>query len=495
MADVAAALPAALQVVTLAALALAAAALAAVAALRREVAGLQRALRKEPAGCEEAGPPAAAATAAPRAGGVGDVSEGVVMCAATGAGGAAEYRAQGSSSGVAVARGADAAAVLRSAVAAAAASGGGYGGHVQLEAGRFPIATPIVLPGNVTVQGRGRATELIAEVGAGGAVLTASGVTGVTVSDLSVVQRTASRAAGVSGVVLDACGDSVVERVYACGVSGYGVAVQGGTDVDSFNHIRDCRAVGCGVAGIYLAHLNGEGQGAAWRGTRPTMVSGCSVCGGGDGLLLYGATCVNITSCQTFQTTGPGFHLQKCCSTLISGCRTFQTGTDASPSPAVLTEDTHETNLSSNIFCYQSGSAIVLDGGQWAAVNANNLIDSGSTPSNAAWPGTGAVPGVELRNGQKGVQMVGNTVWNWAQAPVLPSGVAVDASCSESILASCFMNNARAAVSNAGTDITVAGVEAALPAWPLPSPDTWKPFAQVYDPSMLAAFVAKERDR
>lgn len=139
-----------------------------------------------------------------------------------------------------------------------------------------------------------------------------------------------------------------------------------------------------------------------------------------------------------------GFYLHdQSNSTLISGCRTFQIQDDA-----VRVVDSHELNVSGNIFCWHDGHGIVLDNVIWGNVNGNNFIDNGHInivpPDGNVTSYMVLVPdslnvvdslknGIYVTNGTKGVSFSGNAIFNWGSNAPLKHGIHEDATCSENV--------------------------------------------------------------
>jgi hypothetical protein len=81
----------------------------------------------------------------------------------------------------------------------------------------------------------------------------------------------------------------------------------------------------------------------------------------------------NIVGCTVYQPTQYAYHLRRACnSILISGRRSFQV-----EKHAVVMENTHKLNISSNIFCWHRNYGIVLKDMSWGTVCGNEFIDSG----------------------------------------------------------------------------------------------------------------------
>ena len=148
------------------------------------------------------------------------------------------------------------------------------------------------------------------------------------------------------------------------------------------------------------------------------------------------------------------FHLLKHSnSVLITGCRTYQIQNDA-----VVVENSHEINISSNIFCWTEGNGIVLDQVKWGTISANNVIDSGSInpfdPHKDSLKTTEEVKrnlrspndrksiksGIVVKNMTQGVTITGNAVFNWPATPKMKYGIVEDATCENNIISSNNIN-------------------------------------------------------
>ena len=227
-----------------------------------------------------------------------------------------------------------------------------------------------------------------------------------------------------------------------------------------------CELSGCSVAdndsiNIYLENLD-QGRGGNWV---PNLVSDCKVYGGGKGISLKKSIVVNIVGCLAYQTRGTAFSVTDySCSVLISGCRTYQIQSDA-----VVVEDSHEINISSNIFCWHEGHGIVLNNVHWGTISANNVIDNGSInlvtqpfeseliralevdvrgekyahkfhmtpPENAVIDNKN---GIVLTGETMGVTVSGNAVFNWQPAPHMDYGIIEHSTCSNNIISSNNIN-------------------------------------------------------
>lgn len=309
---------------------------------------------------------------------------------------------------------------IQHAVDAVAQAGGG---EVFVAGGSYRITSEVQLKSRVQLRGSGRGTLLrvVAEQG-----LVASGVDEVRVSDLSVVSMNGDRCSAKTGIVLEDCGDCDVRGVTVRGFGEYGIWLRRSSFL--------CRIYGCSLVGNGRANLHAsdllKGRGGHFV---PNTIEGCMIYGGGCGIQTARAIVLNINACSVYQTEGHGFHLTDMSnSVLVSGCRTYQLG--GSP---VLVEDSHEINIAGNIFCWHRGNGIELRNVTWGSVNGNNVIDTGVRHDPP-------MIGIRLHEGVRGVQVVGNALFNWPEQQPLDTGISEDGTCYKNIIAyntvSYFLN-------------------------------------------------------
>eukprot|EP00930_Biecheleria_cincta_P058879 TRINITY_DN44676_c0_g1_i1.p1 TRINITY_DN44676_c0_g1~~TRINITY_DN44676_c0_g1_i1.p1 ORF type:complete len:452 (-),score=64.52 TRINITY_DN44676_c0_g1_i1:95-1450(-) len=303
---------------------------------------------------------------------------------------------------------------------------------VRVEQGLFELDGPLFLPDGLQLQGAGRATKIIpkCDVAPGtfaDGMLRIISKNGVRVCDLSLfVPSDYHDVSAEIGLLFESCGDCVVSGIFAACFSQYAVVLRKNTFL---SHVRDSRFAGNGSAGLYLQHLEGDGRVGDYV---PNMISGLEIFGGGIGVHLDHALCVNITGCQTFQTGGPGIYATNSSNSLVvSGCRCFQ-----SFSTAMVVENSDELCVSGTALCWQSGNGIELKTVRWGSVSGNNIIDTGSPPDGSFQ----AASGVVLSGGTKSVHVSSNAIWNWASSPPLLYGVIEDASCSKNLIDSNTIN-------------------------------------------------------
>jgi hypothetical protein len=297
------------------------------------------------------------------------------------------------------------------------------GGEVILGRGLFPLDQEIRLGENVWLRGSGRGTKLRLISGhKSGIGLLCEGLKGTVISDLALL-GTDRRDSG-AGIVVDGCGDTKVRDVFVAGFDGYGIWVR--------NHAFLCEIRGCSLAGnekaaIYLDSLR-EGK---YGDYIPNLVTNCMIYGGGKGIEARETIVLNIIGCCAYQTRDIAFHIHTTSnSVLISGCRSFQIG-----SHAVVVENTHEFNLSSNIFCWHTGHGVLIRDAYWGTIAANEVIDTGSYNSGVKnftttfdqLP-TDLEPFDAIRlEHVRGYNVTGNSLFNWQVAPKMGYGIIEDA--------------------------------------------------------------------
>lgn len=299
----------------------------------------------------------------------------------------------------------DAATAIQAAIDALSADGG----TLTLGRGRFDMHTPIRLVSRVWLRGSGRATHLVVTpANAQGIGLLAVGAHGAVVSDLAL--HPAEWHAGVAGVVLDGCGNSVVRDVFCAGFGQYGVWLRGSSFL--------CRASGCSLAGNARANLLlDELRTGPYGSYVPNVISDCICYGGGIGIECRRAIAVTITGCVIHQSHGPAYHVHtRSNGVALIGSRSYQISSDA-----VVVERSDEITLSGNTLCWHSGSGIVVRDSTWGTITGNQIVDTGSPPIPDG-AGPALQDGIRLY-GTSGYQISGNTIFNWSIAPPLRYGV------------------------------------------------------------------------
>jgi len=284
-----------------------------------------------------------------------------------------------------------AAEVLPKTVAAA-----GPGGRVSLLPGTYALREPLALPSSFSLSGAGRGTRLTNAPGfEGEALVLATGTDQVTVENLSLAPAKTDGVA--AGVVLDDAGDGALNNLAAVSFRDYGLILRGKSFL--------CRVQGCttgnnGKAGLLLKDLNHGGRGGDFV---PCNIVNCLSYGErGSGFEADHSLCANFTACQVFQAEQHGFRFHSTSNSLcVSGSRVFEC-----LGSGVLVQDTHEVNLSSNIFCWNKGHGIELNHAVWGTVAGNNVIDSGGTEGTQRH-------GVYLHTDTRSVHVSANSIFNW----------------------------------------------------------------------------------
>lgn len=311
-----------------------------------------------------------------------------------------------------------------------------FGGEVTIGPGNFKLSAPITLASNVVLRGGGRSSRLLVDrantVGVG---IECNSIDGAVIIDIAVIAP--DNGVGKVGIVLNDCGNCEIRSVFCGGFSEYGIWIKENSFLCT---VSNCSLAGNEKANIYLDNL-GEGRCGNYI---PNLITGCTIYGGGKGIECKRAIVVNIVGCVVYQTMDIAYHIHSFSnSVVISGSRTFQiTG------QAVVVEESHELNVSSNIFCWHTGSGIVVRNSSWGTISANEIIDSGSYNSGAENHSTMKSEvdkdvvlfnGVELL-GSRGYTISANTVFNWGVAPKIKIGIFEDAGCCKNIIANNNVN-------------------------------------------------------
>lgn len=293
------------------------------------------------------------------------------------------------------------------------------GGEVYLSRGTFLLNSPINLRTRILLRGSGRATRMIVDGPDFGLICEGSKET--VIADLAVL----GTANSVAGVVIDNSGDCHVRDVLCQGFASYGFWLRNNTFL---SRLQGCTAADNGKANIYLDGLMHGGRGGDFV---PNLVANCMTYGGGTGIEGKRAIVINIVGCAVFQPKGYGYYLRDTSnSVVISGCRSFQVEKDA-----VRVESAHELNISSNIFCWHRGNGLVLRDVSWGAINGNEVIDSGVRTHDGSY-----TTGIILSENTQGIQITGNTIFNWGDQVPMAYGIVEDESCRNNLIVSNNIN-------------------------------------------------------
>ena len=301
------------------------------------------------------------------------------------------------------------------------------GGTIELLNGEYLINQTLYLSKGISIKGNGRKTILkIAETDTTGVGIIAIGLKGIEISDLSVISTENSNS--VAGICYDHCGDSEIENVYAEGFSKYGIWLRNNSFLC---HLNNCTAAANRQANIFTDSLFWSRAGEYM----PNLITNCITYGGYNGIETNKSIVLNVVGCMVHQPENFGFYIHNISnSVLLSGCRTYQTQNNA-----VVVENSHEINLTGNIFCWSRGKGIVLKGVNWGTVSGNNVIDSGSEQY-GGFRGVGDPNGIELTNGTKCIQVTGNNIFNWGGQGIMKYAVYEDETCENNSFTSLNLN-------------------------------------------------------
>jgi hypothetical protein len=340
----------------------------------------------------------------------------------------------------------DASIAIQTALDLVSAQGGGA---VCIQPGVYNLRHTLRLPSLVTLQGSGRATLLrLAPDHDDGIMVVCDRGDGSEVKDLVLDGNRSNVPNSKAGLVLDHCGDCRVSGVTAARFGGYGIWVRNNSFLCTLD---SCVAADNVASNIFFDHhLIGRGGEFV-----PNLVTGCTCYGGGTGVEVDNTIVLNIVGCQVHQPGGHAFHVRGVSnSVLISACRSFQCEQNA-----VLVEQSHEINISSNIFCWHRGHGIELVGVKWGSLTGNNVIDSGVREHEGR-----PMHGIWLREGCQGLQVTGNAVFNWGDQVPMDVGILEAEDCSHNVVVANNINYAvEEGVRASGAQSVVAHNVANLP--------------------------------
>jgi parallel beta-helix repeat protein len=327
------------------------------------------------------------------------------------------------------------------------------GGELKIGPGRYYLDRPLTLHDNILLAGSGRSTRLMVNrKNSDGIGILCREVNGVTISDLTLSSGVNKDAR--NGIIIDNCGNVKIRDVFSVGFAEYGIWMRNSSFLCE---ITGCTLAGNGKANIYLSRLRYGTIG----NFIPNLINHCTIYGGGKGIECNEVIVLNIIGCILYQTGGTGFHLHTGSnSVLINGCRTFQISSDA-----ILVEDTHELNVSGNIFCWQTGHGIVVRNSAWGTISGNNIIDNGSyNPGGPIFDTkySDLKEDIPLKNGiwlsaVRGYQVSANAVFNWSVVPPMNYGILEEPSCFKNIIQANNVNYfEKGAVRSEGTETVVS---------------------------------------
>jgi hypothetical protein len=327
------------------------------------------------------------------------------------------------------------------------------GGDVHLGSGRFYLDRPLKISTNCSLRGSGRSTKLmVSEDNEEGVGIMCWYANGVEISDLCLSSGDNEKAK--TGLIIDRSGDVKVINIFSVGFSEYGLWLR---NQSFLCEVSSCTFAGNMKSNVYLDSLNW----GIYGNFIPNLLADCTIYGGGKGIECNYVIVLNIVACNIYQTNDYGIHLYKTSnSVLINGCRTFQIG-----SHAVVVENTHELNITGNIFCWSLGDGIVVRGAAWGTICGNNVIDNGSyNPGGVNFKShfKDVKEEMPLQNGitlseVRGYNVSNNTIFNWNLAPKMRYGIFEDAKSFKNVIEGNNINYVMdAAVLSEGAGTTVS---------------------------------------
>lgn len=298
-----------------------------------------------------------------------------------------------------------------------------HGGEIKIHRGEYNLNSPIRITSKITITGSGRGTRLVVgENNSAGYAIIMRGLKGTRVSDLTIMAIESHT--GNAGIILDDCGDCKIQNVLSQNFKKHGFML---TNNSFLCELNNCVSANNGQSGFYFEQLAGNGRGGEYV---PNLVTGCISYGDFYGFETKNAIVLNIVGGIVFQSTNVGYYLHdNSNSVLISGSRSFQVG-----SHAVLVEDSHEINISNNIFCWSRGHGIIFKGVRWGSCSANNIIDNGVRTADGSF-----MNGIVVED-TKGLQITGNAIFNWGDQCPMKIGISEDEISQNNLIANNNIN-------------------------------------------------------
>jgi len=294
------------------------------------------------------------------------------------------------------------------------------GGQIYLGSGRFFLDEPLQMGSNTSLIGSGRSTKLVVgdknKMGVG---IIAQDTMGIAISDLCVTPG--DNTAAKVGIILDNCGNARISNIFAVAFADYGIWIRNKTFL---SEIVSCVFAGNKKANIFGKDLNWGDHGDFM----PNLISNCTIFGGGKGIELDFVIVMNIIGCNIYQTNDIGIHIyNQSNSVAIIGSRTFQISADA-----VVVENSHELNITGNVFCWHTGHGIILKDCAWGVISGNEVIDNGSyNPGGDNFksffkdmnPDEMPLKSAIILDKTRGYTISSNTIFNWRLAPKMQFGI------------------------------------------------------------------------
>ena len=244
---------------------------------------------------------------------------------------------------------------------------GEIGGEIYFHRGVYQLGRPIQLQSNVSLRGSGKNSILLVSASnEEGMAIVGTEIEGASISSMTI--KPEATQSSHTGINLNCSSNCQISNAFIKGFLKFGIHIHTSC---AFCTVTSCDLAGNMEANVKFERLDIKGKAGDFI---PCTISNCNMFGGGKGLECDFATVVNIIGCSFVHSFPCAINIRNfSCSNLISGCRTFQIKGDA-----VVVEDSHEINISSNIFCWHEGHGIVLRNVLWGTVSVNNVIDSGS---------------------------------------------------------------------------------------------------------------------
>lgn len=322
------------------------------------------------------------------------------------------------------------------------------GGVVFLHRGEYIVKQEISIPSYVTIKGSDMSSVLtIAPKHATGVAFNIKNKNRVILKDFAI-RSVKDNNGSKTAIIFNDCGDCVIDGLYIVGMKENGILFENNTFL---SEVKNCRIAACANSAVLFEDLNAKGRAGDFV---PNNISNCIIYQGNYGIVCSNAIVVNISDVTVFQSKNIAFNIiKKSNSVLITGCRTYQIQNDA-----VVVDDSHEINISSNIFCWTEGNGIILNAVKWGTVSANNVIDNGSiNPYDPIKDGAIATEdfkkklrspedrrsiksGILLQNTTKGISVTGNAIFNWPATPKMKYGITEDATCENNTITSNNVN-------------------------------------------------------
>lgn len=367
------------------------------------------------------------------------------------------------------------------------------GGDIVLFSGVYILEKQINLNSYISLKGSGPSTSLYLSAHHDtGTAFSCHQLDRIRIADLSVKAQKGSVHAK-NGIILDHCGDSVIENIYCVGLAEHGVWVRNNSFLCE---VRGCKFADITGSAVLMEKLAKGGRAGEYI---PNLITNCIAYGGGKGFECKRSIVLNIVACQVFQSKGVAFFVGETSnSVLISGCRTFQI-----QDHAVVVEKSDEINLSSNTFCWHLGHGILIENVKWGTITGNCIIDSGSINPYSNEHTNMYIPvkidlkphrrnGIHITGSSKGLSITGNAIFNWIVAPPMLYGIREEKDCMSNLIVANNINYYdEAGILSEGKNTQVHSNNSTKENHREPDKITER--IQVFDVSLLDMFIDNQR--